>query len=1753
MHLRLLSGEPTRGKHGGAKARPSHALGRSDSGEEEVLPTPTHLAESFLESEPKEEKEELQAAISSQSHVFQQSPSFTEEEDEELGLGSETLSLPSFVAGFLKGVADRLQLKIKDVAVRIDEELKQDGPTKRQPEDKPDLVAGLLNVRDIEVHGVSGFTAGPDESPPVREGKRLVALEGLTLGLVSDPVVFANYAQFTTPRSPTMTMHSKESQTSSRASSPPAFEPAGSSSELAMTQSTIFEPPISYNREGASENILNASTISDGGQFSNADSEADYRDGHYPVESQTLDNNDLFKDNPGYLESVIDTQFDDFGDDPSVSLQRSGEGIAKIGDSFNHRSPSTRYSGRSRNTDEPVRPGGAPLPMDSLPGSRVYDSQRGSQLRGSYQSIQQGDYSNHHDPSASQMSLSRHLHRTSAPPSESGSAGSEAATPSAELSESKFFSHDEAQSLYMSAMSHGTGGSFVPNMPGAWDSFAPGQRPGGASETPTGRTVPMHDFNTTQETSDEAAISTPKLTASTDSYFDEQQYPDASISQSQSAMVDRASSPSSPVLHRTSEVKKDVIDLDKVLVWLPAARENEYTDDAPSSMSPDRTEGGLRETSARLQDSAVDESDFVSKCNTSTRHSRGMTGHRISQNTGFSEQQRTPAECRRQDVEVEVFSGTVRFDIATGWLLVKVCQRMSEMVVEAEKGQSSKQPSVDKPTPTRQTSLRLVVHNFSVKFIENVPGLSPSLQGDCAFSPLSHSEVENIILQLTISGLKANLSSNDERTNLNVEISKCRFGYAFADIISFDESLKLRESTRDITTPSHSDISLSLVKSTESAKIEVSTLPLHLALDIQHLEEVLDSVGGLSTILELGSSISSASTMKGAQRSSKNRPRGVHFDTPTPAIDRTKPSSIPWKVNSRIGGIVLDVTGETHCLKLSTTAVKVVSRFEGVGVQIDKAKLNGPLPVDHETDGPGKVTLTNIRVEFLFAPKEVDLDRLLTLITPSQDKYDDHDDIMLDTLLRQRRQGSVIRLTVAGMKTVVSNTSDLAPLSSLGQELGRLSKVAKYLPEDDRPGILVLALVRDFDAQVQVGGEIGNINGHIADAETAWISMPSLIATQVGSISVTRHSDSLDEELIGSALRAKAAEAAIQAQPPMFMARFIPDEMDPTFKIKWHHLRLEYTVPSVTALLGLGGGTGGDLAGEMANSIANLAEHSGRVTDPSIFAVKSDTSNASPKPMKLAILFRDCVLGLNPRNSPSKGLVVLSNSKFSGALHDEVSSEATLDVRKASIMIIDDVVNEGLADNLHQRISAVTRHDQVQAYIDLGFVPVSSISAATAVVKLMNLAEDGSKSLDVELRDDLLILETCADSTQTLISILNGLQPPTPPSVAVKYRTEVMPIQDMLASFTGDAFLADPTLPPDTEAEPELGLEERSQADELQNELEYVSDFDPDGQGLGESVGRSAENDDLLSSFHSQYHVSSSISELDFQDDHFAKQSAVGGTAHRWDSTHNTYGLSNDTKLQRSPLRVRVRDMHIIWNLFDGYDWQRTRDTISKAVKNVETKATERRARASRMSPTAEDEEESVIGDFLFNSIYIGIPANKDPRELHREINRDIDDLTSETGSYATTTTVTGATSRQGRPASAREKKLRLHRSKHHKMTFELRGVCADLVVFPSDSEETQSSLDVRVNDLEIYDHVPTSTWKKFATYMHEVGERESGTSMVHLEILTVRPVPELAASEIVLKVSHRQDGKSSKLSLIFSRLRFYLYASMSTKMLWTS
>jgi len=210
--------------------------------------------------------------------------------------------------------------------------------------------------------------------------------------------------------------------------------------------------------------------------------------------------------------------------------------------------------------------------------------------------------------------------------------------------------------------------------------------------------------------------------------------------------------------------------------------------------------------------------------------------------------------------------------------------------------------------------------------------------------------------------------------------------------------------------------------------------------------------------------------------------------------------------------------------------------------------------------------------------------------------------------------------------------------------------------------------------------------------------------------------------------------------------------------------------------------------------------------------------------------------------------------------------------------------------------------------------------------------------------------------------------------------------------------------------------------------------------------------------------------------------------------------------------------------MHDGYDWQRTRDALSQAVKKVEGRALEKRRRHERglTFDESESDEESETYDVLFNSIYITLPQNRDPKQLSRDINAQIkgyDDSMSETGSYATTTTATGSQFPGAKSGVTRPLTSKFKRSSRSKLQLELRGVNVDFVLFELDGQELQSSVDIKVKDFEIIDNVPTSTWRKFVTYMRDAGVRETGIPMAHIQVDTLRPVPELAATELALKV----------------------------------
>ena len=164
------------------------------------------------------------------------------------------------------------------------------------------------------------------------------------------------------------------------------------------------------------------------------------------------------------------------------------------------------------------------------------------------------------------------------------------ATPNEELTESKFFSHDEAQSLYMSAMSKGGDESFIPNMPGGWDSFGTSRVSDSEHASSVGPKDAISSSSQNLEPQDEGNTSTPKQGLQTGSYFEDQQASQSIQSESQFPNMDNPSIPSPTNTNKSGEMQKVVLNVDKVSIWLPTLASLENPSPTPPKMSLEKTD-----------------------------------------------------------------------------------------------------------------------------------------------------------------------------------------------------------------------------------------------------------------------------------------------------------------------------------------------------------------------------------------------------------------------------------------------------------------------------------------------------------------------------------------------------------------------------------------------------------------------------------------------------------------------------------------------------------------------------------------------------------------------------------------------------------------------------------------------------------------------------------------------------------------------------------------------------------------------------------------------------------------------------------------------------------------------------------------------------------------------------------------------------------------------------------------------------------
>ncbi|KAK1756871.1 autophagy-related protein 2 [Echria macrotheca] len=1606
---------------------------RRKSKDAEGVPTAVDLAQSFLETQPSSTKQELQQALAAETQDLSASSSLSESgSDDDLAYGTgQPMSLPTFLADFLQGIVDRMQIQVQKLTFQVDMEVPVD-PNASAAE----VVTFQLTLESVKVEGVTASSQDGAEGSSIshKEGKRHILLDNIRAFLISEANVFSTLA-----RSP-----STLSSFASRSPVAPEVSTFSGTHPSAPLDSSISSSVTSSRLDGLSQS-------------------------HYHLQ----DSEDAF--NIPYELDVNEPE------EPASSLSTPRASV--------HRSvspPGLQHHAQSEMVQQ--------QPAPWVDGELERKSSSEPHLRPP-----------HFSSSPGSLSPGDSIHSLSA----SGSSGSPIPD---DLAESHLFSHEDAESMYMSAFSQ-TESVRLRGMPGSWDAERfeleresppvdpalplpvdiEASTPPRAESPQAQQSVLENSPSDTTPDQDPPANDEPSETISGED-LDRHSSPEPEPAEESEPQHGDVATPRGP-----TRLVKEIISLAAVSVYIPSNHKHIEmpTHDLGKSVSPNLP-GAFSVYSAPSSSPKI---------------------------RPFEEQPKGTAD---KSIEMNLKPLEIRFDASIGFLLAMVVSQLLDAMGDEDGGVSDASSSTSGSSAGASTpDIKVTLDEVSLNFLEKLPGVADTPQR--LFGPRTTDFGSDILLRANLVNLQGSMTNTASQREASLSIEKFKFGYANDDIISFNPQAQMFESFVSIFPSTGKDISVKMTSSAGKSRFEVNTLPLHIKLDLQRLDETFTWFGGLSSFLNMGSSIAPSSPKSPTKVAPK--PRGVRFEAPIHPNDRTVTKEN--KTDLRINGLHIDLIGKECSMLLNTSALKLVSREEGIGVHFSKIRLAGPSLKNSMADVPIEMEITNTRLEYVLLPRNKDLERLLELITPSKVKFDENEDeIMVDTLLRQRRKGPVLCVSVDKVSLEAGRLQQLNCLPSLVEDLAKLGTVAKYLPEDDRPGLLTLGQVKNVECAVEIGGRFGTINASLKDLELAHITLPSLVAVAIGGISANRNKI---EELLGTP---ESGSAGSSQKPPVLMLRMI-DDIEPVLKVKLMGLNVEYRVPTVMDVLGLANdATPQDFEASLAASVVNLGEQAHAAIKGAPAASPSPAEQRKDiKPVKLDVSFRDCLVGLNPLGLTSKLLVVLTDAHLDVVPGKRDSLDVVATLKRASVLLTDDisVLDSDEGQFATTRRAQVAPSPQITELCSKGYVNICQISAAKATVKVTKDTE-GESHMDIEVRDELLVLETCADSTQTLISLANALKPPTPPSKEIKYLTSIVPVQDLLASITADAFgkaEGDYDFDEDFAMAQELGGDDLSDEDfygdnnsPLQLDSQYyqqgsIQEELFDATALSMTSGRTRAEDTLDGVLLSTASVDTGSGELLVEENYFEQSPTVKGTAHRWNSKEDRYDDSNDLKVQRSPLKVQVRDVHVIWNLFDGYDWARTREVITKAVQDVETKAYERRARADRRTVYEQDydEDETVIGDFLFNSIYIGVPPNRDPEELRRNINEELHDNATETESVATTA-YTNTTARAGGSRKPKPKALKLNRSKRHKITFELKGVNADLVTFPPDSGETLSSIDIRVHDLDIFDHVPTSTWKKFAMYDHDAGERELGASMVHLEVLNTKPVPSVPASEFVLRVT---------------------------------
>ncbi|RUS31489.1 hypothetical protein BC938DRAFT_477711 [Jimgerdemannia flammicorona] len=505
---------------------------------------------------------------------------------------------------------------------------------------------------------------------------------------------------------------------------------------------------------------------------------------------------------------------------------------------------------------------------------------------------------------------------------------------------------------------------------------------------------------------------------------------------------------------------------------------------------------------------------------------------------------------------------------------------------------------------------------------------------------------------------------------------------------------------------------------------------------------------------------------------------------------------------------------------------------------------------------------------------------------------------------------------------------------------------------------------------------------------------------------------------------------------------------------------------------------------------------------------------------KVFVTVNETSVDYKPINLPSRAVVVVDNVKVTTSIIPDSPTQGVKVVAKSiNALIADDarILNERNVATRFELKTDASKTDAYRYWHTIGFANMLSVEFLDVAVRI-NKGEIYPR-FELELMNQAMNVEACADSFQTALELINymataGDLPEERRPQAKKLttqddgRSKSEPEPDIFASLDEKAFAQKNPI----KVAPDQG-------DDLSN-LDLVEDFYSIGDKSlvippkkpKRKIGSFVSEEDTIRL------LEQDLTELVIVEDHFA------APKENEDEAMSSKDLPNN-----SMVRVRMKEFNITLNLFDGFDWERTREDMRERLQKAKLQA--KRAAESGEAMSRENSNSSLS------------PPSFEPRNLHLQpfVGSDyetpsevdfINDDQSDTASQASFRLDSDSmTVRDGKRPDAyyqqqqqrqgsHQRRLRLKRSTSSKIEFRVERLGVEFDLFPND-QQIASRLLVTVRDFEIIDNVKTSLWRKFLSHMRpdsDTSPRESKSNMVRFELSGVRPAPDDPAQEYRLK-----------------------------------